>query len=1209
MFDCQLPTGIPIPQLECFSVFTDNTIIYAIDPFSKSAYISFVTFLYNLDPSFVSFDALSNGEGYIFSGGDIATPPPYALYDTASETIPSSKQLTGFFEIAEYKNNSSTNISDNPGITQFELIYKCVNDSYDAWVYELYLLEVDLGIPFNSFNTFDPGVTYLILHKMQQPVVPYLFYDNGANSVTPTPTVTQTPSNTQTPTPSNTQTVTPTNTIDPTPTLTVTTSETPTQTPSNTQTPTPSNTQTPTPSNTQTVTPSNSLTPTPSNTQTVTPSNEPTQTPSNTQTPTPSNTQTVTPSNSLTPTPSNTQTVTPSTPVPFYSINIRNLTDLASNSIDEGLPGVFWLSGFNISQSQISYTITGISQEDINIPLTGIFESTGSIGNYWESATVDFTILSDFVTNEVERLIVTLDGITPTVSAELIINDVLPTPTPTVTPTETPTETPTPTPTPTPSETPSETPTVTPTSSQTPTNTQTSTQTQTPTPSITPSSTPIDYGIVVSPQLSTVGLMGATYFAVGEPSTITFTITSTRNPETPVNIEYNITGVDLADFIPGTDFTGTLNYPLEKFATFHVVADARTEGNQLMTLTIVNGPTNAIGKKGEMYIVDTSQSPPAYTLFLSGNGSTTGFVNEGSTVTFALETRGAYNGTPIFYQVTGINEEDIIIGESSPLSGYFVINSIITTDTTEFPDPLPVDYAFIKFVLKEDISANEGDETLVVTLSSHIDPIRGLVSSTDGMNAGVLIKDTSVTPTPTPTCTQTQTPSNTQTQTPSNTQTQTPSNTQTQTPSNTQTPTPSYTPTQTPSNSQPSTPTPTPTPSPSPEISPYLFRYGGIGAAMLLEANTNDFCVNLLTGTNILTGSEMPYEILGFNGSTTYSIDNPSWLPLTGSFVVGFDSSVSSDVILSNEADAISFQLSANTPGNYYLILHLTTNDPVGTEIPYTFLPYDPSTSLPSSPAPSLMLATNAAANLVTFVDPQLNEFTSNNPGQIIDASNCSSLISLNAEYCTHVEVVGCTSLNELNCSFMGNKEPSTLNVSGLESLTTLNCSYSYNINSINTTNCSSLQNLLLPGTSVTSLILADCNDIRYINVDSSANISTVNLSNKLLLTRASMSHCVSLTSINVSGCCSLTGIQCSFNPNLVELNASQCFALTVFDFNQCCSLVNINLENCNLNTEQVDFVLNALCSDNGTLNIKGNSEPSLLAYDSIISKGWTIHK
>jgi hypothetical protein len=67
--------------------------------------------------------------------------------------------------------------------------------------------------------------------------------------------------------------------------------------------------------------------------------------------------------------------------------------------------------------TEIPYTITGVSQEDIDIPLTGTLTVDRDFSY------VAFNIIEDNLTEGPETMVVTLDGITPTVSAALIIND------------------------------------------------------------------------------------------------------------------------------------------------------------------------------------------------------------------------------------------------------------------------------------------------------------------------------------------------------------------------------------------------------------------------------------------------------------------------------------------------------------------------------------------------------------------------------------------------------------------------------------------------------------------------------------------------------------------------------------------------------------------------------------------------------------------
>ena len=68
--------------------------------------------------------------------------------------------------------------------------------------------------------------------------------------------------------------------------------------------------------------------------------------------------------------------------------------------------------------TEIPYTITGISEEDFaQMHLTGVIVVHQNNGG------LDFDFFDDFVTEGPETMVITLDGITPTVSAALVIND------------------------------------------------------------------------------------------------------------------------------------------------------------------------------------------------------------------------------------------------------------------------------------------------------------------------------------------------------------------------------------------------------------------------------------------------------------------------------------------------------------------------------------------------------------------------------------------------------------------------------------------------------------------------------------------------------------------------------------------------------------------------------------------------------------------
>lgn len=329
-----------------------------------------------------------------------------------------------------------------------------------------------------------------------------------------------------------------------------------------------------------------------------------------------------------------------------------------------------------------------------------------------------------------------------------------------------------------------------------------------------------EYGIVITPNTNPVIVNGISYPSINEGSSITFTLTTDK----PINgtlVPYEIGGtIELADFVAGTSFTGAFTVPEDMKRVFTPLEDAHTDNiNEMIAMTLVVGaPVNALGKSVSAVINDYSQGPPAYTLYITGNGASTGTVDEGTTVTFALKTLGVYDGTVIPYTITGIDVNDLDTG-SAPLVGNFTVSSILTAGWLthdDFPNPLPNDVATVSFNIKNDVSNGETNEVMVMTLGAHTDPVRGYLTNTQGKNCSVTISDTSLVPTPTPTPTKTTTPTPTKTPTntvtPSKTPTKTPTPTKTSAATLTPTPTNTRTPTLTPTLTRTNTPTPTPTP-------------------------------------------------------------------------------------------------------------------------------------------------------------------------------------------------------------------------------------------------------------------------------------------------------------------------------------------------------------------------------------------------------------
>ena len=121
------------------------------------------------------------------------------------------------------------------------------------------------------------------------------------------------------------------------------------------------------------------------------------------------------------------------------------------------------------------------------------------------------------------------------------------------------------------------------------------------------------------------------------------------------------------------------------------------EGHETLTLTLDNGE-DAIS----VTVNDSSTATPTYTL------SAPASVNEGDTLTISLATQYVNSGTTVGYSIAGISNADLDTG-SDQLNGNFVLDNNGSDS--------------IVLILKEDLSENENDENLVLSLSNGEDSI------------------------------------------------------------------------------------------------------------------------------------------------------------------------------------------------------------------------------------------------------------------------------------------------------------------------------------------------------------------------------------------------------------------------------------------------------------------------------------------------------
>lgn len=161
--------------------------------------------------------------------------------------------------------------------------------------------------------------------------------------------------------------------------------------------------------------------------------------------------------------------------------------------------------------------------------------------------------------------------------------------------------------------------------------------------------------------------------SVNEGQSVTFSVSSPNGRPGDV-IPYTITGISAADLSSGS-LTGTFTWPGAISLTFTVAADETTEPTpETMTMAIA-------GSSASVTINDTSVTiPPTYTV----NASPTA-VNEGSSVTFTVNTTRVPNGTTLYYRIvgTGVTNNDFSGGLTGSMiisGGSSTFSKIVTAD-------------------------------------------------------------------------------------------------------------------------------------------------------------------------------------------------------------------------------------------------------------------------------------------------------------------------------------------------------------------------------------------------------------------------------------------------------------------------------------------------------------------------------------------------
>ena len=149
---------------------------------------------------------------------------------------------------------------------------------------------------------------------------------------------------------------------------------------------------------------------------------------------------------------------------------------------------------------------------------------------------------------------------------------------------------------------------------------------------------------------------------VNEGGNVVFTA-NTGNVTNGTVLYWTISGVDAADFTDGlisgsvtiNNNTGTISRTIS--------ADARTEGTETFFISLRTGGTSGpiVANSPSVTINDTSLSPPTYAISRS-----TASANEGTVVTFTVNTTNVVNGTTLFWTTTGSPARFYPGGQTNP---------------------------------------------------------------------------------------------------------------------------------------------------------------------------------------------------------------------------------------------------------------------------------------------------------------------------------------------------------------------------------------------------------------------------------------------------------------------------------------------------------------------------------------------------------------
>ena len=163
--------------------------------------------------------------------------------------------------------------------------------------------------------------------------------------------------------------------------------------------------------------------------------------------------------------------------------------------------------------------------------------------------------------------------------------------------------------------------------------------------------------------------------SLNEGDDITYTLACTGLADTFVGYTLSGTGIAAAD-IDSDSLSGFIlvNSGNQGSLVVSTVADYTTEGAETLTMSI-DAPYDTVSTPSS---VDVTINDTSLTASVSSVGRSASSVNEGSSVTFTVNTTNMASGTRVYYRITGVSSADISSTSSSTGTRTYSASNIAT---------------------------------------------------------------------------------------------------------------------------------------------------------------------------------------------------------------------------------------------------------------------------------------------------------------------------------------------------------------------------------------------------------------------------------------------------------------------------------------------------------------------------------------------------